>query len=175
MKRIAALVITFVMTVLLSACSSSSSGSGPSVSYQGVTVTNASDLKVAPTVTSKSSDKPSALGIKDIVVGGGEAASPTATVQVQYVGVRYADGVKFDSSWERGQAATFPLTGVVPGFTQGIGGASGIAPMKVGGRRIMILPADLAYGASGRPPEIPANAPLVFVVDLIKVTPSPVG
>ena len=66
------------------------------------------------------------------------------------------------------QAATFSLQQVVKGFTQGIGGGSGVPPMKVGGRRIMILPPALGYGAQSQG-SIPANAPLVFVVDLLAV------
>ena len=84
---------------------------------------------------------------------------------MQYTGVLYKDGKEFDSSWSRGQAAQFPLTGVVPGFTEGIGGAGAVAPMKVGGRRIMILPSSLGYGAQAAG-SIPANSTLVFVVDL---------
>ena len=80
----------------------------------------------------------------------------------------YVNGKKFDSSWARGQAAQFPLTGVVPGFTQGIGGAGKVAPMRIGGRRIMILPPSLGYGPQAQS-GIPANSTLVFVVDLVKV------
>ena len=87
---------------------------------------------------------------------------------MQYVGVLYKNGTVFDSSWARGSPAQFSLTGVVKGFTQGIGGTTGVAPMKVGGRRIMILPASLGYGSTASGP-IPANSPLVFVVDLKKV------
>jgi FKBP-type peptidyl-prolyl cis-trans isomerase len=142
---------------------------GPAVTFDGVTVKGAADLTGEPGVTSKATSAPAKLAYKDLVVGKGQAASPSSTVEVQYSGVLYKDGTPFDSSWSRGQSATFPLTGVVPGFTQGIGGTAGVPPMKVGGRRIMILPAALGYGASGQGP-IPPNAPLVFVVDLLKVT-----
>jgi peptidylprolyl isomerase len=141
---------------------------GPAVSFLGVTVKGARDLGGAPQVTSKASKPPASLEVKDLVVGKGPAATPTSTVTVQYVGVLYKNGTKFDSSWDRGQTAEFPLTQVVKGFTQGIGGTKGIAPMKVGGRRIMILPASLGYGAQAQS-TIPANSPLVFVVDLKKV------
>jgi peptidylprolyl isomerase len=141
---------------------------GPAVSFLGVTVKGARDLGGAPQVTSKAAKPPASLEVKDLVVGKGPAATPTSTVTVQYVGVLYKNGTKFDSSWDRGQTAEFPLTQVVKGFTQGIGGTKGIAPMKVGGRRIMILPASLGYGAQAQS-TIPANSPLVFVVDLKKV------
>lgn len=144
---------------------------GAAVTFDGVTVKGAKDLNGVPAVTSKSSKDPAKLEYKDLVVGTGAAATPTDTVNVQYVGVLYKDGTEFDSSWGRGAPATFSLTGVVPGFTQGIGGGSGVPPMKVGGRRIIIMPAAMGYGAN--PPQganIPANAPLVFVVDLKSVT-----
>ena len=81
----------------------------------------------------------------------------------------YKTGTEFDSSWSRGQAAQFTLSQVVPGFTQGIGGTTGVAPMKVGGRRIIIMPAALGYGSQANA-SIPANSPLVFVVDLTAAT-----
>jgi FKBP-type peptidyl-prolyl cis-trans isomerase len=151
------------------ASSQASSGAG-SVSFNGVTVDGATDLASKPKVSAKSSDTPTALETKDLVLGDGQAASPTSTVTVQYVGVRYADGKQFDASWDHGGATSFSLQQVVPGLTQGIGGTSQVAPMKVGGRRLMILPASLGYGASGTPDgSIPPNAPIVFVVDLVGV------
>jgi len=168
---------------LLAGCSSksgsgsksSSSGSNTStasgtVSFDEVTVTDATTLSDKPKVTAASSSQPSTLQVKDLVVGTGQAATPTSSVTVQYVGIRYADGKQFDASWDHGGATSFSLTQVVPGFTQGIGGTQGIQPMKVGGRRLMILPAALGYGAAGTPDgSIPPNAPIVFVVDLVGV------
>jgi hypothetical protein len=143
---------------------------GPAVSYKGVTVKGAADLDGSPGVTSKSSTDPKKLEFKDLVVGKGAAATPKSTVSVQYTGVLYKTGTPFDSSWSKGgMPVSFPLTGVVKGFTQGIGGTTGVPPMKVGGRRIMILPASLGYGAQAQGP-IPANSSLVFVVDLKKVS-----
>jgi peptidylprolyl isomerase len=138
---------------------------GASVSFEGVTVKGAADLGGRPTVTSKATKDPTKLQFKDLVVGKGAAAKPTSTVTVQYVGVLYRNGKLFDSSWARGQTAQFSLTGVVKGFTEGIGGTAGVPPMKAGGRRIMILPAALGYGSQANS-QIPANSALVFVVDL---------
>ena len=129
----------------------------------------ATDLAGAPGVTSKSTTAPTKLEYKDLVVGKGEPATATSTVTVQYAGVLYKNGKAFDSSWSRGQPAQFSLAQVVKGFTQGIAGSSGVPPMKVGGRRIIIMPASLGYGAQAQGP-IPANSPLVFVVDLKKVS-----
>ena len=88
---------------------------------------------------------------------------------MKYVGALYETGKEFDSSWKTSPTQTLPFTvcsaGVIPGFA--------IAPtgMKVGGRRQVTIPALYGYGAEGSPPAIPANATLVFVIDLVKVTP----
>jgi peptidylprolyl isomerase len=145
---------------------------GAAVTFDGVTVKGATDLKGVPGVTSKSTTGPAKLEIKDLVVGKGAVATPTSTVNVQYYGVLYRNGTEFDSSWSRGAPTSFPLTGVVPGFTKGIGGTTGIPPMKVGGRRIIIMPASDGYGATANG-SIPANSPLVFIVDLLSVTAAP--
>jgi len=142
---------------------------GAPVSFEGVTVTGATDLTGMPGVTSSSATDASTLDVKDLVVGTGDAATPTSQVTVQYYGVLYKDGTYFDSSWKRGKPTDFSLTGVVPGFTQGIGGGAGVDPMRVGGRRIIIVPASLGYGNSTSAP-IPPNSSLVFVVDLLKVS-----
>ncbi|HZC72460.1 MAG TPA: FKBP-type peptidyl-prolyl cis-trans isomerase [Jatrophihabitans sp.] len=146
---------------------------GNKVTFKGVTISGATDLKHAPTVKSVSQHAPTTLQCMDLVVGKGKPASPTANVQVQYDGVLYQNGTEFNSSWRDngGKPVSFSLNGVIPGFTQGIGGAGKAAPMREGGRRIMILPSALAY--AGNPPQgsnIPVDAPLVFIVDLKSVS-----
>ena len=81
---------------------------------------------------------------------------------MEYVGVSYSNGEEFDSSWERHEPFAFQLGSgqVIPGWDQGIPG------MKVGGRRELIIPPDLAYGESGSPPDIGPNETLIFIVDL---------
>jgi peptidylprolyl isomerase len=116
---------------------------------ESATITVDPDLEVTDLVT------------EDLVVGDGEAVPEGATVTVHYAGV-LLDGTEFDASFG-GQPATFPLSGVIPGWTQGIPG------MKVGGRRLLVIPPELAYGSSGQGP-IPPNAPLVFVVDMLDVS-----
>jgi peptidylprolyl isomerase len=146
---------------------------GPSVSFDGVTVKGATDLSGAPGVTSKSAQDPAKLEYKDLVVGKGKAATPKSTVSVQYAGALYKTGTEFDSSWTNngGKPVSFSLTGVVPGFTRGIGGTTGVPAMKAGGRRIIIMPAALGYGpASPSGSNIPPNSSLVFVVDLKTVS-----
>ncbi|MGI8666349.1 MAG: FKBP-type peptidyl-prolyl cis-trans isomerase [Jatrophihabitans sp.] len=176
-SKIAGILAATALTAgLLCGCASSSSPAAPAapasspstVSFEDVTVADATTLSSKPKVSAASTKTPAALEVKDLVTGTGAAASPSSTVTVQYVGIRYADGKQFDASWDHSGATSFSLQQVVAGFTQGIGGNATIAPMKVGGRRIMILPAALGYGASGTPDgSIPPNAPIVFVVDLV--------
>ena len=142
---------------------------GKAVSFDGVTVKGATDLTGKPVVTAHNTKAAPKLVVKDLVVGKGTAATPSSCVTVQYDGVYFKNGKEFDSSWKRKTLAQFSLTGVVPGFTQGIGGTTGVAPMKVGGRRLIVVPYTLGYGAAGGN-GIPAKADLVFIVDLVKVS-----
>ena len=168
MKKILLLVvITGLITVGIVFTGRAASESSSSVNFNDTTVTGATNMSAKPQVTSESKLPAAKLKVKDLVVGTGPAADPSSTVTVQYVGIRYADGKQFDSSWDRGSPATFSLRKVVKGFTQGIGGTDDIPPMKVGGRRIIIVPSEMGYGEAGTPDgSIPPNATIVFVVDL---------
>lgn len=123
------------------------------------------DLDTKP--TPEPPDAPATeLTCQDLVVGDGdEVLNTNDTVTVHYVGVAQSNGEEFDASWGR-EPATFPLTGVIAGWTEGIPG------MKVGGRRLLTIPGDKAYGPQGRPPGIGPNDTLVFIVDLLEVNPS---
>jgi peptidylprolyl isomerase len=118
-------------------------------------------LKTKPKVVPPSGPPPKGLVVKDLIKGTGPAASSTSTVTVQYVGVLYKGGKQFDASWNdgSGQPTSLPLSGTIKGWQEGLAG------MKVGGRRELIIPPSLAYGASGSG-KVPANATLVFVIDL---------
>jgi peptidylprolyl isomerase len=150
------LAVALAATVL-SACGGSSgdSGAGPSA------VADAMSQK--PTVEVPDGPPPTELVRTDMVTGTGAEAASGKTVTVKYVGVTYADGKEFDSSWGK-RDLTFQLGSgqVIPGWDNGIAG------MKEGGRRQLVIPPELAYGPQGYGP-IPPDATLVFVVDLVKV------
>jgi peptidylprolyl isomerase len=124
------------------------------------------DLDSEPQIPQPSGDPPPKLVVKDIVKGKGKPVKPGQLASVQYTGVSWSTGQKFDASWDRGaQPFQFPLGQgqVIPGWDQGVKG------MRVGGRRELIIPPDLAYGPQGQPPTIGPNETLIFVVDLVKI------
>lgn len=123
------------------------------------------DLKTKPAIPKPSGKKPKNLVVKDIVKGTGKTAKAGAAVTVQYVGVSWSTGKQFDASWDRGQPFQFQLGAqmVIPGWDQGVAG------MKVGGRRELIIPPNLAYGPQGQPPAIGPNETLIFVIDMVSV------
>lgn len=106
---------------------------------------------------------PSGLQYKILKKGTGKSPKATDTVTVNYRGT-LIDGTEFDSSYKRGQPATFPVKGVIPGWIEAL------QLMKEGAKWELFIPADLAYGASGRP-GIPPNSTLIFEVELISVNP----
>jgi peptidylprolyl isomerase len=169
------------ITALLAGCGSSSSSSTIGVGQEnpnaatevaksttsstataGTTPTSG-PLSTEPKVTPPTGAAPTKLVTKDLIVGTGPEAKAGDSVTVNYVGVLYKGGKPFDASWNRHEPFTFTLGEgkVIPGWDQGVAG------MKVGGRRELIIPGPLAYGAQGSPPTIPPNATLVFVVDLL--------
>lgn len=122
---------------------------------------NPTDVNTEAVISPGGATPPAALATADIVVGTGAVATAAATVDVRYTGALFTDGKIFDSSWKRGTApVSFPLNRVVPGFAKGIEG------MKVGGRREIVIPPSLGYGAQANGP-IPGGSTLVFVVDLV--------
>ena len=105
---------------------------------------------------------PSELTIVEVREGTGVEAPVGGTVKVHYLGVDYETGEEFDSSWGRGEPIEFPLTRLIKGWQEGIPG------MKVGGRRLLICPPELAYGPAGSGHQLSGRT-LVFVIDLLGV------
>jgi len=146
-----------------SASSESSTGSSTSSDESGE---GAVVGKTKPKVTVPKGAPPKELEIKEIEEGSGAEAKAGDEVSVQYAGVGYESGKEFDSSWSRNaEPFTFGLGAgqVIPGWDQGVEG------MKVGGRRELIIPPELAYGEAGSPPAIGPNETLIFVIDLLAV------
>jgi peptidylprolyl isomerase len=183
------LIATLAIAALLAGCSSGSSSSSktpssaatissggvkPAQSAANPTPGAAQPTKAAPPATSDGNApgipaltgpiQTTASGLRyiDEKVGDGASPKPTDNVTVNYTGW-LTNGTKFDSSVDRGQPATFPLSGVIKGWTEGLGS------MKIGGKRRLIIPGALAYGAAGSPPTIPGNATLIFDVELLKI------
>jgi peptidylprolyl isomerase len=187
LRRPAIALATLGAAVLIAGCGSSSSSStigvgnensadntlATSTSTTPTTSTAATTASVKtpasgplskePTVTPPSGAPPTTLVTKELIVGTGPEAKKGESVTVNYVGVLYKGGKVFDASWKRNETFPFVLGKgqVIPGWEQGIAG------MKVGGRRELIIPSNLAYGAKGSPPTIPPNSALIFVVDLL--------
>lgn len=123
------------------------------------------DPPMRPTVRVPAGPPPTRLVTTDLVVGTGAVANAGARVSVHYVGVSYSNGREFDASWNRGRAFEFTLGQrmVIRGWDEGVQG------MRVGGRRQLVIPPDMAYGARGAGGVIGPNETLVFVVDLVAI------
>ncbi|MCM3533878.1 FKBP-type peptidyl-prolyl cis-trans isomerase [Cellulosimicrobium sp. MI9406] len=116
-----------------------------------------------PEVDAPEGPAPTELVVEDITVGDGPEATPGATVNVHYLGVEYETGEEFDASWNRGESINFPLRSLIAGWQQGIPG------MKVGGRRKLVVPPELAYGPAGGGHRLSGKT-LIFVIDLLGVS-----
>jgi peptidylprolyl isomerase len=114
-----------------------------------------------PTISKPEGSAPTELTTKDIIIGTGKEVLPTSTLTVHYTLMAWSTGKIIESSWS-GEPATFPLAGVVEGWQKGLPGA------KEGGRRLLILPPSMGYGAAGSGP-IGPNETLIFAVDIIGV------
>ena len=117
-----------------------------------------------PSVPAPKGDPPTELVIRDIVKGKGPKAKAGDTLTMQYVGTAWSNGQQFDASWDTGQPLPFQLGAgmVIPGWDEGMVG------MQKGGRRLLVIPPDMAYGPTGSGP-IGPNETLIFVVDLLNI------
>jgi peptidylprolyl isomerase len=172
-KRLSAFLAALALPLAVAACGSSAApgveqapGTGATeASVPKTTSTPTSGpLSQKPVVTVPKTPAPTKLVVKDLIPGTGAVAQPGKTITVNYVGVLYKNGQEFDSSWKRNQPFSTPLSdgSVITGWVKGLTG------MKVGGRRELIIPPSLAYGAK-QSGSIPPNSTLVFVVDLLSV------
>ena len=126
---------------------------------------NGQPLDMKPTIEKPTGEPPTALEVQDLAEGTGAEARTGSQLTVQYVGVAFDSGKQFDASWDRGEPFPFQLGAgmVIPGWDQGLVG------MKVGGRRVLTIPPELAYGEQGQGADIGPNETLVFVIDLLAV------
>jgi peptidylprolyl isomerase len=172
--RGALLIIAACLALVVAGCggdssstSSSSTSSSSSASEEGggsnSSLENGSFAK--PQVKVPKGPPPKKLVENELRKGDGATAKRGDEVTVQYVGVGYESGQEFDSSWSRNEPFPFTLgsNSVIPGWEKGIVG------MKVGSRRELIIPPELAYGSAGSPPAIGPDETLIFVVDLLEV------
>jgi len=171
-------LVLLVAGVLIAGCGSSSESSTITVGNENTadnklitqgdpqvpTTPTSGPLATKPTVEAGKGPKPTKLETKEIVTGTGAEAKDHSAVYVNYVGALWSNGKEFDSSWKRNEPFMFILGNnqVIKGWEQGVIG------MKVGGRRELKIPPELAYGKEGSA-SIPKNEALIFVVDLLKV------
>ncbi len=163
-RQILAVILAMAMVALafggmyMNSSDSTQTGSTGNVSLPTVSA-NAGEV---PTVSAPTGAAPTELTTKDIIVGTGAEVLPTSTLTVHYYLMTWSDGKVIETSWV-GQPATFPLAQVVEGWQKGLPVA------KVGGRRLLVLPPAMGYGASGSGP-IGPNETLIFVVDILGVS-----
>ena len=157
MKRSLAGILAFSL-VLLTGCGdtevSATADNLPTVT---------ANMGEAPTIGAPSGTPPTTLESKDIIVGTGAEVAATSTITFHYTLMTWSNGALIESSWNSGSPATYPLSQLIVGWQQGIPG------MKVGGRRLLVVPPDLGYGAQGSGPVGP-NETLVFVMDIVSVS-----
>ncbi len=161
------LTIALCAALAMAGCGGDSDSSSESTAASGESPATeaAGGEKTKPAVTVPKGAPPKKLEVEEIEEGSGAEAKSGDEVTVQYVGVNYKNGKEFDSSWSRNEPFAFTLGAgeVIPGWDQGVEG------MKIGGRRELIIPPELAYGEAGAPPAIAPNETLVFVIDLLEV------
>jgi peptidylprolyl isomerase len=168
-RLIGALFVGAMLVTGLAACGGDDAGDAGDAAAGPCDVQVSGPAKQKPTVTIPDNcDPPTALQTRDVTQGSGAAAKAGDSVEVNYLGVAWSTKAEFDSSWKPGRKpfAVSPLgqAQVIKGWNDGLVGA------KVGGRRLLVIPPGLGYGAQGQGP-IKANETLVFVVDVVSIKP----
>jgi peptidylprolyl isomerase len=165
-------VLVISAALVLSGCSASSdeaapvptqtADGAPALTGTPVSVEVTGEFGAEPVVAITPGDPVTELEVTDVIVGTGDEVPAGATVTADYVGYGGATAVMFDASWLRGEPATFPLANVILGWQEGLVG------MQVGGRRLLVIPAELGYGNNPPPGSgIEPGETLIFVVDLV--------
>ena len=163
MKKSFLSIIIMTTALSLTACGGSTVASSTESTSESGLPTVSANAGAKPTISKPEGAAPTTLITKDIIEGTGVAAVATSTMTVHYTLLTWSKGEVVESSWDSGSPATFPLANVIAGWQQGIPG------MKVGGRRLLVIPSDLGYGAQGAGGAIGPNETLVFVVDVIGI------
>jgi len=152
-----------LFAVLLLACGGGDADKGDDATKEGTAAggTPSTAMEIDSAALTRTA---SGLQYQDVVTGSGAEAAPGQVAVVHYTGW-LTDGTKFDSSRDRGEPFSFPVGGgqVIAGWDEGVAG------MKVGGRRKLVIPPDLGYGPGGSPPVIPPASTLIFDVELLEV------
>jgi hypothetical protein len=146
----------------------------PSTTTPSVSVPSSGPLSTEPKITAGSGAAPTSLVTKDIITGTGAIAKNGDELTVDYVGALYSNGKVFGASWSHGGAKAAPAAFQLGAGTVIPGWEAGIVGMRVGGRRELIIPPALAYKNVARA-KIPANSTLIFIIDLLAVTPPSSG
>jgi peptidylprolyl isomerase len=163
LRNTALLAITALSLASLAACG------GGEKKVEGTTVTTpgmptvTANAGEAPTIGKPSGTPPTTLVKQDIIVGNGAEANENSVVTVHYTLMPWSTGSVVESSWTSGTPYTNSIQSLISGWIVGIPG------MKVGGRRLLVIPPDLGYGAMGSGP-IPPNETLIFAIDLLAVS-----
>jgi len=158
MRTIAALLVALALSAALVACKDENADTGPSATSTPATSNTPSGTSAPiPTVQGEPTVTASGLQIYDVIIGTGAEAAATDTITINYTGW-LEDGTVFDSS-----TITYALSDLIRGWQEGVPG------MKVGGKRRLVIPPDLAYGAEGQPGTIPPNATLTFDIELVSI------
>ena len=176
--KVLSILLALVLGAAVTACGGDDSSSGESAATSTpaetptATPNNVDEIaagitmntKKEPKIVMPKGDPPTELVIKDIVKGKGPQAKAGEKLTMDYTGYSWSNGEKFDASWDRSQPFPFQLGAgmVIPGWDQGMAG------MKEGGRRLLVIPPELGYGPQGSGPIAP-NETLIFAVDLRKI------
>jgi peptidylprolyl isomerase len=158
-------VLALALLASMLGCAPASTGGEPADGDPAPAADLGAKPDLLPILPDDRGEAPAELVVDDLVVGGGEAASPGDQLTVHYVGAEWSSGAEFDASWDRGQPLVFELGAgrVIEGWEQGLVG------MREGGRRVLVIPAELAYADRGVGDVIGPGATLVFVIDLLDV------